>query len=116
MAPEYKTLRFPRTTTGWRNKDKAVNQMAAQGWRVASESIAQGKFKGDTACCLASLCLPLGFSAGQTPGIIVVTLVQDSVASVSTAAPQGPPRLCAKCGGYSPTGATFCRNCGARIE
>jgi hypothetical protein len=116
VPPEYKTLRFPRTRSGWRNKDTTVNQMAAQGWRVASESIAQGKPKGDTACCLGSLCLPMGFLAGQTPGIIVVTLVRDSAASVVNAIPQGPPRLCAKCGRYSEPEANFCRSCGARIE
>ena len=113
MPPEYKTLRFPKTNRGWQEKDWAVNQMAAQGWRVASESMVQGTFKGDKACCLASICLPLGFTAGQTPGLIVVTLVRDSIVPVANSALPGPP--CAKCGQYSPAGAKFCQKCGGRM-
>lgn len=111
MPAEYKTLRFPRTQAGWKEKDRVVNELAVQGWRVASESIAPGQLKGEKACCLASICLPLGFMAGQTPGAVVVTLVRDSVTAGSSGE-QGSHRFCGKCGRQIEPGGNFCDVCG----
>ena len=33
--------------------------------------------KGGEACCLATLCLPLGFAAGRTPNVTVVNIERD---------------------------------------
>lgn len=66
MAKEYKNLEFPNNAKGQSDKLKALQTCGAEGWRVASATITQGKFKGGNACCLAVLCLPLAFCAGFT--------------------------------------------------
>ncbi len=55
----------------------SLNWLGSNGWRIASETIEQGNIKGGEACCLASICLPLGFAAGRTPNIAVVTMQRD---------------------------------------
>lgn len=74
MPKEYKNLQFPNNAKGQADKLQALQNHGAEGWRVASETITQGKFKGGNACCLALLCLPLAFCAGSTDGVINVTL------------------------------------------
>lgn len=74
---EYITLQFPNDATGQRRKLEALQSYGAQGWRVVSETITPGKFKGGNACCLALICLPLAFCAGSTDGEINVTLERD---------------------------------------
>ena len=41
------------------------------------ETIEQGHMKGEEACCLAAICLPLAFTAGRTPNVVVVTMSRD---------------------------------------
>ncbi len=86
---EFKTLQFPNTPTGQAQKVKALQHYAANGWRVVSETIAQGKFKGGKACCLFTICPQLAFFAGQGDGIITITLQKDSEPVRITAQP--PP-------------------------
>jgi hypothetical protein len=74
MAKEYKTLQFKNTKSGQAAKLQALQIHGAEGWKVSSETITQGKFNGGSACCLAILCLPLAFLAGSTDGSINVTL------------------------------------------
>jgi hypothetical protein len=74
MPKEYTNLQFPNNANGQAEKLQALKTYGAQGWRVASETITPGKFKGGNACCLAVLCLPLAFCAGATDGYINVTL------------------------------------------
>lgn len=74
MAKEYTSLQFPNNAKGQAQKLKEIQTYAAQGWRVASETITPGKFKGKEACCYALICLPLAFCAGSTDGEINVTL------------------------------------------
>lgn len=74
MAKEYQTLQFPNNAKGQADKLQALQTCGADGWRVVSETITPGKFKGGNACCLALLCLPLAFCAGSTDGVINVTL------------------------------------------
>jgi hypothetical protein len=71
---EVKTLQFPNTAAGQAKKNEALVHHLQQGWRVVSETVTQGHMKGDEACCLAMICLPLGFAAGRTEGVISVTL------------------------------------------
>lgn len=74
MAKEYKNLQFPNNEKGQADKLRALQTYGAEGWKVASETITQGKFKGGNACCLSVICLPLAFCAGSTDGTINVTL------------------------------------------
>src|SRR5690349_16946754 len=83
---EVKTLQFPNTEEGQRQKVQTLKLYLDQGWSVISETITQGQFKGQDACCLsasgAACCgpcgLPLGFSAGYTGSVITVTLSHPS--------------------------------------
>jgi hypothetical protein len=85
MMPEFKTLHFRNTDSGQQQKIEALQEHAAAGWRVVSETITQGKFKGGDACCLTTAgfaCCgpfgaPLGLAAGHTEGTINVTLQRD---------------------------------------
>lgn len=74
MATEFKTLEFPNTPEGQRQKVEALQKETIYGWEVVSETISQGKFKGKTACCLGFIFLPCAFCAGSTDGTINVTL------------------------------------------
>jgi hypothetical protein len=74
MAKEYMNLEFPNNSLGQAEKLKALQSYAAEGWRITSETITPGKFKGADACCLALICLPLAFLAGTSEGSINLTL------------------------------------------
>ena len=84
VALEYKTLKFRNDVEGLRQKDFALKELAAGGWRVVSESIEAGHMKGGQACCLATICLPMGFLAKRTPGQIVITLTREEAAAASS--------------------------------
>ncbi len=71
---EVKTLQFPNTPRGQTQKNQALAEHLQQGWKIASETITPGHMKGEEACCLAIICLPLGFAASRTAGTINVTL------------------------------------------
>ncbi len=71
---EVKTLQFPNTPKGQAQKNEALTEHFQQGWEVVSETITPGHMKGEQACCLAMICLPLGFAADRTEGVISVTL------------------------------------------
>jgi hypothetical protein len=78
-VPQYKTLQFENTAKGQAAKGQAakvreVNALAQTGWRVVSEAITPGTFKGGMACCLFMICAPFAFLAGSTDGTITVTL------------------------------------------
>ena len=77
MAKEYKTLQFPDTPKGQKQKVEAINQLATEGWKVTSETITQGSFKGGKAFCLGIIFLPLALCAGKKAGTINVTLERD---------------------------------------
>ena len=65
MGLEYQTGRFDNNSYGVEARMHWINQMAGQGWRIASETVEPGHVRGGQACCLATLCLPLGFAALQ---------------------------------------------------
>lgn len=71
---QFKTLQFPNTAAGQAEKIKALERESAQGWRVISETIVPGKFKGGKACCLFAILPPCAFIAGYKDDIITVTL------------------------------------------
>jgi hypothetical protein len=52
--------------------------MASEGWKVTSETITQGEFKGGKACCLGVIFLPLALCAGHKDGTINVTLERET--------------------------------------
>jgi len=70
---EYLTKTFENTPAGLRQKDEYSRNLALQGFRIISEHIEQGQFKGGDACCLFLICAPLAFLAGSTTGNIIVT-------------------------------------------
>lgn len=72
---EMKTLSFPNTPKGQAEKNRVVSAHVTNGWTIVSETITPGHMKGGQACCLATICLPLGFAAGRTSGDISVTLM-----------------------------------------
>ncbi len=74
MAKEYTTLEFRNNAEGQAEKLKALQSYGAEGWRITSETVTPGKFKGGDACCLALICLPLAFLAGSSDGSINLTL------------------------------------------
>ena len=71
---EVKTLQFLNTPDGQARKNEALVEHLQAGWRIVSETVTPGHMKGNQACCLAMICLPLGFAAGRTDGVISVTL------------------------------------------
>jgi hypothetical protein len=77
MAQEYKTLKFWNDSLGLRHKDRSITALAVEGWHVIGESIEAGHIKGGNACCLASICLPMGFLSGRTSGSIIVSLARE---------------------------------------
>jgi hypothetical protein len=72
--PEVKTLQFLNTPEGQARKNEALVEHLQAGWSIVSETVTPGHIKGSQACCLATICLPLGFAAGRTEGVISVTL------------------------------------------
>jgi len=118
--PEYYTVQFPNDSEGVRAKNAVTAEWAALGWRIASEVVEQGHIKGGQACCGASICLPLAFLAGRTPGIINVTFVRDNAGyrPEFSAAPRafgGSEQRCATCGQPLSSGLRFCGQCGTAV-
>lgn len=82
---EFKTLDFPNTPDGQKEKIAALTAHSADGWRVVSETITQGHVKNEEAAanaCLGMICCgPIGatagLTAGRTDGTITVTLQRD---------------------------------------
>ena len=74
---EFKTLEFPNTPQGQDEKVRALQFESTQGWRVVSETITPGHFKGGQACCLFAIFAPCAFLAGRTEGTITVTLQRE---------------------------------------
>lgn len=104
---EYYTARFSNDAAGVANKNAYTQQMAAQGWKIASELIEQGHIKGEEACCGAVVCLPLAFLAGRTPSIITLTFVREQTPLVSRYG------FCQMCGSALVENARFCTQCGS---
>ena len=76
------SLRFFGTRDGQRFKTQVLTFLTGRGWRVGRGFVRPGGIKGRNACCLAAICLPLGFAADRTPDVVTVNLVSD-----------GPPPL-----------------------
>jgi hypothetical protein len=76
---EFKTLQFPNTARGQADKVAALQLHTAQGWRVVSETIVPGKFRGADACCFFLIFAPCAFLAGHTDDIITVTLERRAI-------------------------------------
>lgn len=72
------TLRYEASPTGQQFKNSVLIFLTGQGWRILSESVQPGHKKGGEACCLAFICLPLGFAAGRTPDVVLVNLANDN--------------------------------------
>ena len=102
MPLEYQTVKFTNDGIGLSEKDRFTREMVTRGWHIVSEQVEQGHMQGGQACCLASICLPLGLAAGRTPGNIIVTFGRELI-------------LCEFCGSYNPLGAIFCRACGKKL-
>jgi|SRR5579863_2083998 len=106
MSVEYHTAQFKNDSGGIAEKNSYTRRMASQGWRIASEVIEQGHFKGGQACCLSTMCcLPAGFLAGRTAAIVTVTFVRE----------QATGRFCPACGTPAPGEAAFCGRCGKPV-
>ena len=75
---QYKSLQFENNASGQAAKIQAINAHARAGWRVVSESITPGNFKGEQACCFFMIFAPCAFLAGSTEGTINVTLEHPS--------------------------------------
>ena len=107
MPLEYVTAQFENDSQGMRKRQIYLSQMSAYGWHVVSETIEQGQIKGGEACCLASICLPLGFLAGRTNSIVNMTFAREKKG--------GSIDCCSSCG--KPVGpVAFCPNCGAKLK
>jgi hypothetical protein len=97
---EFQTLQFPNTPEGQRQKVEKLAAESAQGWRIVSETIEQGEFKGGKACFLFMLCPAFAFLAGRHEGVISVTLEREQV------------RKCPYCAELIKAEALVCRYCG----
>ena len=107
MALEYQTAVFEQDQSGLEERMRWINAMGVQGWRVASESIDPGHYKGGQACCLATVCLPMGFLAGRTSGSIRVTLCREG---------DGLGKYCTSCGNRIASRGAYCGRCGMRQD
>lgn len=76
---QFKTLKFPNTPRGQAEKIAALEYETRAGWRVVSEVIIPGHFKGGDACCLFIIFPPCAFLAGRTDDIITITLERGDV-------------------------------------
>lgn len=74
---KFKTMQFPNSAKGQRDKAKALEKASEEGWELVSETIVSGKFKGGKACCFALIFLPCAFLAGHTSDVIQITLRKD---------------------------------------
>lgn len=92
---EFKTLEFPNTSSGQQRKIEALREHSQTGWKVVSETVAQGKFRGDRACCLFLICAPCAFFAGTSDGVITVTL-QRNAEDIPPMPPIDPARSISK--------------------
>ena len=77
MATEFKTLEFPNTPEGQRDKTVTLQKAYEDGWEVVSENIKEGEFRGGRACCFFLIFAPCAFLAGTTDGTIIVTLKRE---------------------------------------
>lgn len=77
MTKEFQTLNFKNDPSGQKEKINTLNKLSSEGWKISSETITQGKFKGGKACCLFTICAPLAFCAGNKDGTINVTLERE---------------------------------------
>lgn len=75
---QYETLRFVSDSGGQNRKVRTLNILGQHGWRVVGETVEPGHMKGGEACCLATLCLPLGLAAGRTPNVTIVSIERES--------------------------------------
>ncbi len=75
---QFETLRFTANRQGQERKNASLAYLTTRGWQIRNEIIEQGKFKGDDACCLALLCLPLSLAAGHNPDVTVVNIERDA--------------------------------------
>jgi hypothetical protein len=71
---EFRTMTFPDTPEGQRQKVRALGEASKNGWIVISETITPGQFNGKLACCLAFFYFPCAFCAGSSKNRINVTL------------------------------------------
>jgi hypothetical protein len=110
MALEYYTVKFANDAAGIGGKNVYTNQMAAQGWHIASETIEQGHMKGDEACCGFMVCAPLAFLAGRTPAMIVTTFARETGSMPRAIAPS-PAVFCTKCGSKIGNSQGICIRC-----
>lgn len=116
---EYQTAQFPNTFKGQKEKNETLARAVANGWKVESETVLPGHMKGEQACCLALICLPLGFLAGRTEGVVSVTCSRP-VPPDGNPVPPPLPALpsqtaldltCLNCGYINSPGRTICKGC-----
>ena len=81
---QFETLRFLADAKGQARKNATLTYLSDRGWHVTGESIEQGKFKGSDACCLALICLPLGFAAGHDTNVAVVSIQRAAPSELPT--------------------------------
>jgi hypothetical protein len=110
MSLEYYTARFATDSRGIAKKDDYSQAMASQGWKITSEVIEQGHIRGDQACCVAAICLPLILMAGRTPNVVIVTYSRDRPSTAVSAL-----KICAMCGAGLEPNAKFCSSCGRLV-
>jgi DNA segregation ATPase FtsK/SpoIIIE-like protein len=75
---DFKTLQFPNTSRGQAEKIRALRGESAAGWRIVSETVTPGAFKGGEACCLFLVFPPCALLAGHKKGQITVTLQREA--------------------------------------
>lgn len=57
---------FSREYDSARDRDKAIQRNARDGWRVVNVSAMPGHYRGRRGCCLFAIFPPLAFLAGRT--------------------------------------------------
>jgi len=77
MPKQYMTRNYPQTGSGQRHMQRDINELASEGWVVASTQVSSEGYAAGKTCCLGCLFLPLAL-LGRKPNSIQVMFERET--------------------------------------